>query len=988
MSNIHKNILIALFILSFSACSDGLKNKEVILNETPLIFEDVKEELEAKKLLLKWREVGPSRGGRSCTVSGVASSPHTFYAGYTGGGVWKTIDAGHTWKNISDGFFGGSIGAIAVSQNNPQIIYVGEGEKTVRGNVSTGKGAWRSDDAGKTWASIGLKDSKLISRLRIHPENPDIVYAAVLGDPWKDSDSRGVYKTIDGGKSWQRILFSNNRSGAVDLVLDPSDPSILYASTYNVRRNGYRLDSGGKGSKLWKSIDAGENWKVISENPGMPVGTKGNMGIAVSPVDPNRVWAVVEAEEGGLYRSDDGGATWVHTSDFVELYQKAYYYNRVVADPKNKDKVIVLNTRYHISENGGYDFQSYRGVHVDHHDLWINPDRPEMVAIANDGGVQISLTNMKTWSSAFNQPTAQIYRVSTDNAYPFKLYGGQQDWGTLRIENSTNPVSRGNDSDNQMWEATAGGESGYVAPDPLNDDIVYAGTYKGYMMRLDHRSSQNRSVNIWPYNPAGWGVEVMKYRFNWNFPVFFSPHDPKKLYAASNHLHLSTNEGHSWTTISPDLTKGDPETLRSSGGPIADDNTGVEYYGTITTAVESAYSPGEFWTGSDDGYVHLSKDYGKNWKNVSPKGLAQNALINDIVVDPHIRGGAYLAVTAYKFGDYKPYLYRTINYGESWDLITNGIPDDQYTRTIEADPVRDGLLFAGTEWGFFISMDHGKHWTPYQLNLPIVSVRDLLIKDNKLIAATHGRGFWILENLQILREIPDSDDLNNLTLFAYKQVYRGEKLEIPFIKAPMISQRIKILDDQKKLIREFTVDKGTSHGIIEWDLRAPGYDTISNVHFYAARNKGPLVVPGVYFIESASENKQHIEEFRVLADPRSGTSIEDLKLQFAFLQDVIDKVSEANQALALIRHLRRRSDLDPDVADRLRTLENVLQNEQIVGGRDPLKYGVGVNNRLAFLLSDQQRGDFPPTGQAKEVFEQLCMELQAVQDQLKELQPK
>lgn len=940
---------------------------------------------------LQWREIGPVRGGRSCTVVGLENEPLTYFTGYTGAGVWKTTDAGINWKNISDGYFGGSIGAVAVYQKNPNIIYVGEGEKTIRGDVSTGRGLWKSIDGGHTWKHIGLDDSKLIGRIRIHPNNPNIVYVAVIGNLWKASEDRGVYKTIDGGKTWNKILYANEQAGAIDLILDPSNPETIYTTTYRVKRNGYRLDSGGEGSHLWKSTNGGLTWDILSDNPGMPKGVLGNIGVAVSPVNPNRVWAVVESKQGGLYRSDDAGKTWIHASDYVELYQKAYYYMRVYADPKNQDKVYVLSTRFHTSTDGGLTFKSERGAHVDYHDMWINPKNPNHVALASDGGVRISLNGAKSWSSLYNQPTAQIYRVSADNAYPFNIYGGQQDWGTVRMSHLSNPFDFEDGSKNQSWEATAGGESGYVVADPTNPNIVYAGTYKGYMMRKDHATNQTRSVNIWPKNPAGWGVEVMKYRFNWNFPVFFSPHENDKLYAASNFLHASTNEGQSWDVISPDLTRNEPETLKSSGGPISQDNTGVEFYGTIITAVESPYEKGLLWTGSDDGLIQVSRNGGKQWDNVTPEGLPNHAMVNDISVNPFVNGGAYMAATAYKFGDYTPYLYKTLDYGKTWKLITSGIPNEEFTRCIEADTNRKGLLYTGTEWGLFVSFDDGVSWKSMSLNLPIVSIRDLLVKDSKLIAATHGRGFWIIDDLAVLHQMTDAISEKQSYLFKPNRAYRPGKVNFSFFSNNGIDATLEILSNKDESIVSFDIEKLKGSKLMSWDMSYPGFKPFEGMHFYSSPNRGPKAVPGIYKARFISGKDTIIQPFEILKDPRLTVTQTELEQQFAFLMTVRESVSKANNTLTEIRVLRATiTDENSGNAKQLKELENQLQDERIVGGRDPLKYGVRLNNRLAFLLTDQQRGDFPPTVQAEEVFTELNSELETIINQLetikKELQ--
>ena len=563
---------------------------------------------------LEWRLVGPFRGGRAGTVAGLENHPNLYYMGTAGGGVWKTMDGGQSWSCISDGFFGGSIGAIAVAESDPNVIYVGEGEQTVRGNVSSGRGLWRSTDAGKSWNPLGLPNSEHIGRIRVHPKDPDLVYVAVMGNLWKPNKERGVYRSKDGGKNWELILFESDKAGAVDIILDPNNPRIIYAGTWQIKRNGYRMDSGGPGSKLWKSTDSGDTWQDLSKNKGLPGGVWGIVGVTVSPLNSDRIWTIIEHENGGVFRSDDAGKTWRKTSGDRNLRQRAWYYSRIYADPQNEDMVYVCNVGFWRSKDGGKNFTSISTPHGDHHDLWIAPNNNQRMVIADDGGAQVSIDAGESWTTYHNQPTSQFYRVTTDNHFPFRIYGAQQDNSTVRI----NHRNSGSSITERDWEPSAGGESAHLAPDPNNPDIVYAGTYKGYMMRLDHNTDQLRSTNVWPFNPAGSGAEVMKYRFNWNYPIFFSPHQDNKLYATSNFVHVSTDEGQSWKVISPDLTRNDPETIKSSGGPITQDNTGVEFYATIFAAMESPLEEGVIWTGSDDGLIHVTRDGGQNWENVTP----------------------------------------------------------------------------------------------------------------------------------------------------------------------------------------------------------------------------------------------------------------------------------------------------------------------------------------------------------------------------------
>ena len=691
---------------------------------------------------IKYRNIGPFRGGRSGAVTGVAGKANLFYFGSTGGGVWKTTDAGNTWQNISDGYFGGSVGAVAVSESDNNVIYVGMGEKTVRGNVSSGDGMWKSVDAGKTWEHIGLKNARHIPRVRVHPKNSDVVYAGVMGDLYKPTQDRGVYKSTDGGKSWRKVLFANENAGIVDLLIDPNNPRVLYATTWNVRRTPYSLSSGGEGSALWKSTDEGETWTNISKNPGLPSGIWGISGVSVSPVNSDIVYALIENKKGGVFKSIDGGKTWRLINNERKLRQRAWYYTRIYADTQDADIVYVLNVRYHKSTDGGKTYKTYNAPHGDHHDLWIAPNDNQRMIIGDDGGAQVSFDAGENWSTYMNQPTSQFYRITTDNHFPYRILAAQQDNSTVRISHRTN----GRFITESDWESSAGGESAHLAADPLNSDIVYGGSYGGLLTRVNHKTGERRAINVWPDDPMGHGAEDFKYRFQWNFPIFFSPNNKKRLYAASNHLHITENEGQSWKIISPDLTRNDPKTLGPSGGPITKDNTGVEYYGTIFAATESTFEKGLLWTGSDDGLVHISTNDGKDWKNVTPKNMPEWMMINCIEVDPFTKGGAYIVGTKYKTGDYTPYIYKTTNYGKSWKLITNGIEPEDFTRALRADPKRKGLLYAGTERGMYISFDDGKNWKSFQQNLPIVPITDLAIKDDNLIVELFDKNFTWLDS--------------------------------------------------------------------------------------------------------------------------------------------------------------------------------------------------------------------------------------------------
>ncbi|MEO1712388.1 MAG: glycosyl hydrolase, partial [Bacteroidota bacterium] len=856
--------------------------------------------------LMQWRSIGPYRGGRSCAVTGVPGSPNLYYFGSTGGGVWRTKDGGQTYENISDGFFGGSVGAIAVAHSDPNVIYVGGGEKTVRGNVSYGYGVWKTVDAGTTWQPAGLPDSRHISRIRIHPQNPDLVYAAVMGDLYQSTEERGVYRSKDGGATWERILFANADAGAVDLTFDPNNARIMYASTWRIRRTPYSLSSGGDGSALWKSTDGGDTWTNISENEGLPAGTWGIVGVTVSPANSDRVWAIVENENGGVFRSDDAGKTWKRLNQSRDLRQRAWYYSRIYADPQDEDMVYVVNVSYHRSKDGGKTFKSFRAPHGDHHDLWIAPENPDRMIIGDDGGAQVSFDGGENWSTYYNQPTSQFYRVTTDNSFPYRIYAAQQDNSTIRIKHRTEGGSIGE----RDWEPTAGCECGHIAIDPLDEDIVYGGCYDGFLGRKNHRTGESRVVSVWPDNPMGHGAEGMKYRFQWNFPLFFSPHDPRKLYAASNHLHVSYNEGESWEIISPDLTRNDPEKLGPSGGPITKDNTSVEYYCTIFAAIESPLKKDLIWAGSDDGLLHISQDGGQNWENVTPPDLPEWALINSIEADPYSAGGLYLAATMYKWGNYQPYLYKTKDYGKTWTKITKGIDEGHFTRVIRADPERPGLLYAGTESGMYISFDDGASWQTFQQNLPIVPITDLAWKDKDLVAATQGRGLWLIDDLtplyQLNREVADKD----WYLFAPDMAYRTPGYQnkrtrnagmnhpggvpVPFYLPQQPDSVEVILSFHEKdgtEIRSFStqakekkdklkLEDGANQFV--WNMRYPAAKKFEGMILWWASMNGPKAVPEKDYMVRLQVGEETMERpFRIKKDPRGETSQEDLEKQFA-----------------------------------------------------------------------------------------------------------
>lgn len=723
---------------------------------------------------LEWRSIGPYRGGRVTAVAGVTSQPFVYYFGGTGGGVWKTTDAGANWMPISDGAFGtGSVGGIGICESDPNVIYVGMGESPIRGNVSHGDGVYKSTDAGKTWKRVGLEDTRQISRVRVHPRNPDIVYVAALGHTFGPNAQRGIFRSKDGGKTWEKVLYRDDKTGAIDLILDPTNANILYAGFWQVVRRPWTLESGGPGSGLFKSSDGGDTWTELTRNEGLPKGTIGKVGITVSPANPDRVWAIVEAEQGGVFRSDNAGKTWTKINEERKLRQRAWYYTRIYADPANAETVYVLNTGFYRSNDGGKTFNAISVPHGDNHDLWIAANDANRMIESNDGGANVSLNGGKTWSEQ-DQATAQFYRVALDNDFPYHVYGAQQDNSTVKI------VSRTMDAgiDRSDWYDVGGGESGWIAPYPKDSEIVFAGSYS-LITRYDHHTEQLRDVTPWPENPMGHGAGDLRYRFQWNFPILFSPHDAETLYAGANVLFKSTNQGQSWDIISPDLTRNDRSKQGPSGGTITKDNTSIEYYDTIFTVMESPVKQGVIWAGSDDGLVHVTRDAGRNWENVTPQGMPEWIQINSIEASPFDPGSAYVAATAYKLDDFRPFLYKTSDYGKSWQKITSGIPETTFTRVIREDPNRRGLLYAGTETGMYVSFNDGAEWQSLQLNLPVVPITDLALhkREKDLVAATQGRSFWILDDLTVLHQMAEAASAMDAYLFKPEETYRLQAFE-------------------------------------------------------------------------------------------------------------------------------------------------------------------------------------------------------------------
>lgn len=915
--------------------------------------------------LVHWRMVGPSRGGRVVAVAGDPVNKLVFYFGATGGGIWKTEDGGIGWRNVSDGFVNtGSVGAVAVAPSDPNIVYAGMGEACVRGDASYGDGVYKSTDAGRTWTHLGLAATKSIARVVVHPKNSDVVFIAALGDPWGPSPERGVFRSKDGGRNWQKVLFHGNSAGAADLVMDPTNSDVLYASTLEMQRYPWGLRSAGPDTAMFKSTDGGDTWSDLSSTPGFPSGLKGRIGIAVAPSRPQRVWALIDAEEGkkGLYRSEDGGSTWRHLTDDAELTQRPWYYHHIFADPKDPDVVYVLNVGAWKSTDGGEKFEALHPPHGDNHDLWIDPADPKRMIEGNDGGATVSFNGGLSWSTLLNQPTAQIYHVVADHQFPYHIYGAQQDNTTIALPSRSDFGS----ITIEDWETVGGGEAGYIATNLTDSNIVYAANHH-WLTRYDRRTKQVRDISPNPETHYGWGGADLNYRFWWTYPVVTSPTKPNTLYVTSQFVHRTLDEGQSWQIISPDLTRHDPKTLEHTPsygndakqeywGPITREAYGPEWYATIFSFAESPVDGNVLWAGSDDGWVHVSRDAGKNWTKVTPPDLPEFALISIIEPSPHNPAEAYIAATRYKLQDNHPYLYKTNDYGKTWTKIVTGIPESDFTRVIREDTVRHGLLFAGTETGVYVSFDDGAHWQAFKPGLPVVPVHDLLVKDGDLVAATHGRGFWILDNVALLRQFNKAALDESVHLFAPATTVRfrqnasaagnfgaavtgtGENppvgVSIPFYlkDAPIGPVALKILRQRNATfedVRTYALDTTASTGsgrpsggrrraggattalkganTFTWDLRYPGANVIPGAVFQG-QAAGPLAAPGNYRADLTIGGRTYSQPFKLVKDPRLTYTDADLEEQFQFMKKVSDRLEQTMATVRRIRDMRKRAE--------------------------------------------------------------------------------
>ncbi len=922
---------------------------------------------------LRYRSIGPFRGGRSVAVAGNAKQPNTFYFGGAAGGVWKTTNGGITWKNISDKYFKtAAVGALAVSPSDPNVIYAGMGEPFIRGNMATGDGIYKSTDGGKTWHYSGLKNTRVISQIVVSPDNPQVVFVAALGHVFGNNAERGVYRSIDGGKTWKKVLYVNDSTGASGIAMDPRNPRILFAGMWQMYRKPWIMSSGGRGSGLYFSDDGGDTWKNISHNPGLPKGILGKVSVSVSGADDSRIYAFIEAKNGGIFRSDDAGKTWSRRYHRSELTQRAWYFGRVYADPKNKNRVYAPQVSgLFRSDDGGDHFYPLRTPHGDNHVLWINPQNPEIMIGGNDGGASVTYDGGKSWSSENNQPTAQFYHVAVDHRFPYHIYGAQQDNSTVEILSRTS----GYGITDKDWWPSAGGESGYVIPDLRNPNVTYGGSYDGVLVKYNRKTGDRQRIDVWPDNPMGYGADSLRDRFQWTFPVLQSQHHPDELYTCSQYVYRSTNGGMRWKRISPDLTRNDKSKQKPSGGPITKDNTAVEYYNTIFAFAESPVKAGVFWAGSDDGLIHVTTDDGKTWKNVTPKALPAWTTVSTIEPSHFDAGTAFVAARRYRLDDYTPYVFKTTDFGKHWKIISNGLPKNESVFVIRQDVKNPDLLFAGTLRGVYVSFDGGARWQSLQLNLPHVPVRDMAIQPeaNDLVLATHGRAFWILDHLEVLRQMnpqvagkstflfrPEKTYLTTGRSFHYPGMTMGENppnglvLFYYFKEKPEKGAlvRLTFLTQNDDTVASFTNRTGRNGKPVRypkgfyrdtakiyggalparkglnryvWNLRYPDATRVPGAIFWGGGLAGPKIIPGTYrAVLSVNGKPVASSKFEVVLDPRYRATQEDLQKQFDFLMQVHKKLDETQRAILKIRKVKSR-------------LQNYLTQLKGFGQRDTLQ---------------------------------------------------
>ncbi|MBM4186278.1 MAG: glycosyl hydrolase [Gemmatimonadetes bacterium] len=992
----------------------------------------------------RWRNIGPDRGGRSIAASGVRGRPKEAYFGATGGGLWKTVDGGDNWRPVTDGqVASASVGAVAVSETNPDIVFIGMGETCIRGNIMPGDGVYKSVDAGKTWTHVGFRESHGIAKIRIHPTNPNVVFVAAFGKYSVPSPERGVYKSTDGGRTWRRVLFRDDKTAAIDLSIDPTNPDVIYAAMWEAYRKEYQMSSGGPGSGLFKSTDGGETWTEITRHPGLPAtGLVGRIGVAVSPANPRRVYALVEHESGGLFRSEDAGATWALINDNRSIRQRAFYYTHVFADPKNQDEVYLQNTSLFRSTDGGKTLKSVgEGTHGDFHDLWIDPDDPNHLVVGNDGGGAVSFDRSGKWTPQ-DFPTPQWYHAVTTAHIPFHVCGSQQDNSTLctpfdwNLDAFERARARALAPDSApdvalggmavSYEA-GGGEPGYIAPDPLDPDIFYSGTNNGaYLDKFNRRLGTSREVNPYPWFYSGEPAKDIRERWQWTFPIIFSPVDERTLYVSSQRLWATRDGGKTWSRLSGDLTRADPTTLEKSGGPITGDMNGPEVYATIFSVGPGKRDVNVIWTGSDDGLVHLTRDGGRSWTNVTPPAMPDFGRVSQIDASAFSSGAAYLSVRRPLLGDLAPYIFKTTDYGRSWTKIVAGIRPDAYVHAVREDPTRPGMLYAATQHGVYLSYDDGAQWQPLNPGLPDVPIVDLIVEGNELVIASHGRGFWILDNIAPLRQASPAVRRGSLTMFAPPIAIRsGPAVMLSWWQAAKAQASVlEIVDSLGAALRRFRPDtlspaardsvnqaagywrrpapflpNGPGLNRLTWDLRADGPSTFPGMILWGAGTGGPALPPGRYTVRLTVDGQVASAPLVVKRNPRIvDVTDADLAAQFRFSRRVRDKVTEANDAVIAIRRVKaqvgHRLERSTDAAlksagDRLvgnaSSVEERIYQVRNRSGQDPLNFPIRVNNRLANLMQMAERGDGRPTTHMPEIFGILSTELKGYTDRLREV---
>jgi len=987
---------------------------------------------------LSWRCIGPYLGGRATCVAGIPGTGDalTYYFGSAGGGVWKTEDGGLSWRAVSDGCFNtGEVGSIAVSECDPNVIYAGMGGQWIRANVSHGDGIYKSVDAGRTWEHVWKVPFSQIVKIRIHPRDPDVVFATVFGRVYGPSETRGIFRSKDGGMTWEKVLYRDDKSGGIDLIFDPSNPRILYASLWDAHRTAYGLFSGGPGSGLFKSSDGGDTWTELSRNKGLPQGLLGKIGVTVSPVKPDRVWAAVEADDGGIFRSDDGGMTWEMVNNECRLMYRPWAYFRLYADPQDEERVYLISLQLNRSDDGGRTWHVINTPHVDQNDLWIDPGNPARMINANDGGANVSFDGGLSWTAQDNQPTLQFYHVTTDNQKPYRIYGSPQDHDTICIPSRTEGPGIGKTD----YYSVGGCEAGHIAPHHENPaDVVYATCCGISVTRWDRQQRQVREIIPWPRNPVGHGAYELKYRFQWVAPILLSRFAPYPLYVGANVLFKSTNEGQSWEVISPDLTTDDKSKQISSGGPITKDNTPAPYYCTLFALAESHHDPNVLWTGSDDGLVHVTTDGGETWQNVTPPQMREWSLISSIETSVFKPGKAYLAVDPHELDDYRPDIYKTEDYGKSWTRIIDGLPEDTYVRVVREDPKREGLLYAGTETGVHVSFDDGASWQSLQLNLPVVPIHDLAVRDDDLVAATHGRSFWILDDLAPLHQLTGEVIKADFHLFKPRDAYRigsgvpprpsrnlgenppnGSIIYYYFKNQPDEEVALDFLDANGNLIKTFTskapekkVDyiAGTWSRPTEeaaeripakagmnrfvWDMRYPGARMVSGAVYVSHGHpfRPPRAIPGAYQVKLRVGSKEMTQSWEWKTYPFLKTTKEEFQEQFNLLIKIRDKVSEVNAAINTLRDIKvqidnlleRASSLEnqqevvdaaKDLKARLVSVEDELIQSNSKCAASDLKFPSKLDHQLVLLSTAVESASARPTAQSYEVYKTLSGEI-------------